>query len=352
MALKDYLAQKLIYENHPSMAAEKCLNTIQTRQQCSVCRDVCPHGVFDDGEPNWLLCDDCGACVARCPARCLRPSALLSGNILELCVRLTGDVVFTCSEHSEGGDLSLGCLAALPWELIALFALEGKVFLLMEHCEDCPRKKLLCHLEDTLDEVRSFLGEDRFRDSVLKCKSDEIPTTVKHRSFTRRDAFGLLFSKSKSTAASLLPEDKDLAPDGMLFRRLLAHRLRQKSSGTQHLNWKIPLFQDSCSACGLCTKVCPDQAIHRIDDDAHSDPHTWYMALIPWRCTGCGICTQSCPSQSLSLPDWTPRTDPTSPIVLPVSALPCSRCGEPLPAGQKNGLCSRCQSETAAPLVW
>ena len=352
MALKDYLARKLIFENHPAMAPEKCLNTIQTKQECTICRDTCPHGVFDGDDPNWDLCDGCGACVARCPTRCLRPSALLSGNILELCNRATGDVIFACGEHSESADLRPVCLAAIPWELIALFALEGKVFLLMDQCENCPRKALMCHLDDTLEDVRNFLGNERFSSSIIRCKNSDIPSAIKQKGMTRRDAFSLFFSKSKTTAASLLPEDKELTPDGMLCRRLLAHRLRGPNNNTQHLNWSIPIFQDNCSACGLCTKVCPEQAIHRIDDDVHTEPHTWYMALIPWRCTGCGICTQSCPSQSLSQPAWTPRTDPTAPIVLPVTALPCSRCGEPLPAGQKDGLCSRCQSEAAAPLVW
>lgn len=348
--IKDYLTRKWIYENHPSMAAETCLNTVQTKRQCSVCQEACPHGVFRGETPDWDLCDGCGVCAARCPSRCLRPAALLSQNILELCRRIQGNVTFSCGEQDMPADLTAPCLAAIPWELIALFALEGTVALHMIGCKNCSRAGLLCHFERTLDEVRRFLGDEKFQRSVVCRRDAAAPAPVAERGFSRRDSFALLFSKSRAAVTSLLPEDRELSPDGMLCRRLLVHKLRSLEQPVQNLSLAIPAFLDSCTACGLCTKICPTQALHRITEGPQAG--TWYMALIPWRCTGCGLCADCCPSGGLSAPEWRMQANILTPVLHAVAAAPCPRCGEPLEPGQSAGLCARCQAESAPPLVW
>ena len=277
---------------------------------------------------------------------------MFAENILELCSRVKGDVTFSCSEQDSSADLKPLCLAAVPWELIALFALEGTVTLNMSKCKECPRRGLHCHFEQTLSEARHFLGDDRFQAAVIRCEVWDTTIPSNDRSFSRRDAFSLFFSKSKATAASLLPEDKELSPDGMLFRRLLAHRLRHLKPYAQNLSLSTPAFLSCCTACSLCTKVCPTQALHRVKGDLQGDVQRWYMALIPWRCTGCKLCTESCLSTGLSQPEWSTRADILTPVLHPVDAVPCPRCGEPLAPGQSKGLCPRCEAESAPPIVW
>lgn len=52
-----------------------------------------------------------------------------------------------------------------------------------------------------------------------------------------------------------------------------------------------------CTLCGMCTYVCPEQAIRLLPDGAHID-----LDL----CRGCGICYRNCASeaiQKVKLPD-------------------------------------------------
>ncbi len=47
---------------------------------------------------------------------------------------------------------------------------------------------------------------------------------------------------------------------------------------------------DKCSSCGLCTDVCPAEAISPIG----------IYKINPERCTDCGLCQESCPSLAIS----------------------------------------------------
>ena len=43
-----------------------------------------------------------------------------------------------------------------------------------------------------------------------------------------------------------------------------------------------------CGACGVCTKVCPRQAIEIIKG--------CYAKIYEEKCIGCGICAKNCPA--------------------------------------------------------
>ncbi len=343
---KQYLAQKLIDDNHPTRAESKCLNTLQTKHPCTVCQGLCPYGVFDKADPSWESCDNCGVCAAACPTRCLSPGALHSSSLLELCRRTHEDVFLGCSQYGGASDAILPCLASFPWELIVFFALQGQVSLLCGNCETCEKKVLFVQLEHSLQQVRTFLGDDLFQDRVLP------PSQVSEkppRRFSRREAFSLLFSKTKSTVGGLLPASADLIPDGTIWRQLLVHRLHGMDPSGQ-FHWTLPMFTDICSGCGICVRLCPVQALHRVQDPQEST--LWHMAMIPWRCTGCDLCVQACPVEGLTPSSPTPLEDPVQPLLYKVSAAACSRCGTPLDETDPSGLCSRCRGEAQKTILW
>jgi NAD-dependent dihydropyrimidine dehydrogenase PreA subunit len=56
-------------ENTLKYYPEKCIN-------CLMCTNVCPHGVFTDGEKQVMLtkpelCMECGACAGNCPVQAI-----------------------------------------------------------------------------------------------------------------------------------------------------------------------------------------------------------------------------------------------------------------------------------------
>lgn len=345
--LKDYLARKLLDEDHPTLDEGRCLSCLRGEGACTVCRSVCPLGVFDGGEPDWSRCDGCGACWAACPSRALRPAALMAGAILEACTRVRGDVVLSCARREGEASLRLPCLAALPWEICAFFALDGRVSLACGACERCPQAPLYRRwLERELPRVRDCLGED-YAERAALCAGEAPPPP----GLSRREVFSLLTSKSKATLSSLLPASKDLSPDGSLGRQLLAHRLRQMGETAPACRYLLPAFAPGCTACALCAKLCPGGALHRVEGEEADAEKTWYMAVIPWRCTGCGLCRDACPHGGIRTlePHWS--ADPSRPVVYPVSAAVCPRCGEPMEPGESK-LCARCQGETGRHVQW
>ncbi|MCC8025296.1 MAG: 4Fe-4S dicluster domain-containing protein [Clostridium sp.] len=348
MALwKEYLMRKILYENRPSLQEERCLNWLQTRQECHICRDVCPEGVFDGPEPRWEYCDGCGICAAACPVRCLRPSALTAGSVLELYGRISGDVVFSCHQRDDSADLRFTCLSALPWELMALFALNGRVTLLEGECGDCFRKNSLSVLDKSLDRLKDFLGEEGYRERI--CRLSE-PAQRDYRACSRREAFSMLFSKSRAAAAGLLPDSGELVSEGIIWRQLLAHRLRHLAPPRES-GWDIPEFTDRCTACGVCTRLCPGEALRRIQGE-EDEGGVWHMALIPWRCTACGVCTLACPEEGIKVPENRWLTDPSRPVIYSAKLSVCPRCKEPASALTGSKLCPRCAGELGKAIVW
>ena len=346
--LRDYLTRRLVFENHPALESARCLNRLQTRNECRACREVCPCGVFDGAEPDWTRCDGCGVCAAACPARAIRPAAQFSARVLELVRNMRDRTVLACSRCAETADLKAPCLAALPWELLALLAMEGEVAVLPAPCAGCPRQDLLAHWEETLSSLRRALGAERFAAHVrILSDTSDAPS----EGLSRREAFGRLFSRSRSAAAGLLPDDAALTPDGMLCRRLLAWRWKQRGTETEPLTLSLPTFTDSCNGCGVCTRLCSSEALHRLSGEAEDGSErtakdVWHMAVIPWRCTGCGLCETACPREGLRMEAQ--PADLLTPLVHTVRGAACIRCGQPADGGQ-DGLCAACRAETGTP---
>ena len=134
----------------------------------------------------------------------------------------------------------------------------------------------------------------------------------------------------------------DLSPDGSIWRQLLVQCLLSMEHPPV-CTWDIPSFTTSCSACGICTRLCPSGALHRLADEEQKD--TWYLALIPWRCTGCGLCKDICPDEGMTAPKPYACADPTSPVLHRVHAASCVRCGGPSGMISSEGLCPRCQGK-------
>lgn len=318
--LNDYLKRKLIFDNHPSIDSSRCLNTIQARTPCKACRASCEHGVFDQADPCWDRCVNCGICVAACPAACISPSGYHSDKELELLRSGKTHVSLSCQQKSVQTDLKLPCLAALSREYLALLALNRQVTIVKEDCSGCPHEDRMCLFDETLGRVEKLLGEDTFGSSILV--GDRLPEE-QISIYTRREAFSHLFKRTRSTVSILLPEK--VPADRQLFRRLLAENLSRFPGETC---WQFPHFKADCTACALCARVCPEKAIYRVPDE--KDPSLMHMAVFPHKCSGCGLCHDICPREGISRPEYVSLSDPSSPEIHPVSCLLCSRCGEPV----------------------
>jgi heterodisulfide reductase subunit C len=60
--------------------------------------------------------------------------------------------------------------------------------------------------------------------------------------------------------------------------------------------------EHTCVACGLCTEVCPYEAVSLVDKEIAGQTYT-FASVDANRCMACGLCAASCRSASIELMD-------------------------------------------------
>ncbi|MFM7715327.1 MAG: NIL domain-containing protein [Microcystis sp.] len=69
--------------------------------------------------------------------------------------------------------------------------------------------------------------------------------------------------------------------------------MRSQGIGVSLANREILIDEESCVDCGLCTGVCPTEALSL-------DPQTFRLKFIRSRCVVCEQCIPTCPVQAIS----------------------------------------------------
>ena len=339
--------------SHPVLASSLCLNRRQRSHVCTKCMDICPHGVFPvlSGEPlHWEKCTDCGLCVAACPSRALSASELAFRQWEE--ALKGGRVRVTCPSSPGLGDIPVRCLASVPWELLAAFALKGGLVLGMQGCKGCEKARQKELLAENLGRLRIFLGEEGFSCRVtLLGETDDLPsgdegTEGEEKSFSRK---GLLAGVGKSLAKRLAQKAGECLPyaqEPLKVRRWLAGavdevRGQEKKEGKHPSTYGmlLPRITTACYGCGICERVCPHQAIRFVKDEGEESRLFLIDSL---RCTSCSLCIWLCPHGGADalLPVQGPYLGEV-PLVR-VKSGSCLGCANPIPWGQDSPYCFTC----------
>lgn len=328
------LTKHLLEDSHPTVDWERCVNRRQQKRPCCICASACPVGALDDPDkPDYTMCDDCGICAAHCPGGAIVGSSLYVQKLMELVERPADSVVLGCRAADGEADCKLGCLAAYPWEVLALLALGGsKLSFLTGTCESCPIHEKMPLFQRSLEQLRTFLGEERY----LAAMGEGANTQPQ----TRREALTGLLRRGGRSAAAVLPESLRQAPDSDLWRQLLRLRLcagsGEEGETPMEARWTTPLIRGSCRACGICAQVCPNGALHVLPtEDGH-----FYMAHFGWRCRGCGVCGAVCPWDGIDGFGVMTTSRPERPLTTLTAAHPCGKCGAP--CGGEEELCLAC----------
>lgn len=360
--ITDTILDHADFTGHPVFTPELCLNRRQRRYPCTACAEICPHGVFplqSGGNLQWDRCTDCSLCVSACPARALAPSAQTNRQYTQT-LQEAAPVRLSCRKEEQRGELHVGCLSSVPWELLAVLALRGELILCMRGCEDCSRQEQRRLLGENLQSLRDFLGEEGFARQVRLIRSgEEIPQVQKappsEKAVTRRELFSgirkTLTRQAAEKVSKRLPFLAEDASDGMWIRRLLAESVRTATAtpsegeqGVRPFALSLPRFNTSCFGCGICEKICPHKAI----SIRREERGTRLVYMEPWKCSACTLCVKLCPHGGL---------DALAPVALPhlgklplvrVKSLSCAECGTVLLPGTEPPLCRRCAAKRKA----
>ena len=348
--------------SRPALQADCCLNRKQNRFVCSVCSDVCPEHVFStkpQDEMKWSHCRDCGLCVSACPARCFTLSSEMQRTLTED-TRPGEPLVLACDRESELMDRKITCLAAVPWELLALMALYGEVVLLTMHCASCEKASARDLLHENLDRLKAFLGEARFREQVRLIESGtwEPETSPGEREMSRRAIFSGLKQNLKKNvyraAVSRIPQLEEADRDGLRYRRLLSQaimkerealRAERSANGSSEplptYTVSLPAYTTSCFGCSICERICP----HRAIEIKAEEGGTRLIYITPWKCTACGLCAQICPHGGLrGMREIAVPHLEKLPLVR-VKTASCEQCGIAILPGTSPALCPSCRAK-------
>lgn len=321
---------------HPEIDARQCIVSRQGKVACTACRELCPAQIITEpqkGKADWAKCVNCGICAAGCPAQAISFPEYQQKQLLRMLADGRGAHVIGCSQAQGGMDHRVWCLAACPWEMIAALALVGRVELMRGDCEGCPRGGRGICLEETLEDVRRFLGESRFGRQVKLLGEGE------------RAAYGV---SRRELFARLLPGEgrkqgpaKDMAcsRDGQAMRMMLLETMKREKQRGQTYGFAAPKVGPSCWACGICERMCPTRAIRMQQQDGQ-----WYAVTLPVLCTGCGVCEAVCPSLAIDGIDIVQMKAGEYHRVQQADADSCEACGAAIRKNALSRMCTRCQA--------
>jgi ferredoxin len=89
----------------------------------------------------------------------------------------------------------------------------------------------------------------------------------------------------------------------------------------------VKIDTTACSACRLCARFCPTEALHFV-----ADTQTFGLSFRAATCLDCGLCAVACPEDAVSFESQLPAkafvADKAEWLVVG-QLTPCARCGEP-----------------------
>lgn len=365
---------------------EKCIQWLSKRRDCSICVDHCPANATSINatlEIDHDKCVHCGLCLRLCPVGALVGDDGFS-NIIR-CFQFmesTDCVEFVCNQNPNaelGSDGNLPvlqvdrCLAAYgPSVYLFLHAIGvHRIILRLDACDNCKigsvRKDILQAKEDA-ENIFLALESKQLNIEVIERISPTFhqrPVIQINNPPINRRGFLSLFSKQSinflSKLLELSPESKKGGkyPSDERFRltKLIKIMIKDATEGqqleiTKSLKIGSISISDRCSACGVCSDVCPTGALsYHVDDKGK-----FQIKFLPLNCVNCGICVDCCEMGAIKVIDSHTSNQSQSVLDIQNQALlrsgelrRCKRCHVQYSSANTSDLCPICEQRCAHP---
>ncbi|HWR41201.1 MAG TPA: 4Fe-4S binding protein [Patescibacteria group bacterium] len=322
-----------------------CLVYKYKKMTCNRCRERCPGAAIGEDLSINAACNDCGLCLAACPAEAIAgenysPAALRKG------LSGTAPLLFHCQKQNSSSDWP--CLGFLDARLLVGLALnisEDRILLIDDSgCEHCrlPVKEQLWDSVGKANALLSYLDRP-----LIKTGACAQNINADRQPISRRHFFTKLFGAAIETVGEVvLPAAADPAPlkRSSFFARIGENELDLPDGASQQIFTAITVT-DSCHACGLCEKVCPNQAIiiQKEDEAAIQLYHN------PLLCTRCGVCASFCQQRAIHF-QWAEVLK--THLVANVSLPQCRCCGNYYQPMGGSEFCLECKFQNHGSDLW
>ncbi|SFC51220.1 4Fe-4S binding domain-containing protein [Marinospirillum celere] len=332
----------------------RCLQAHPYRQACSLCLDACPAQAlaFDETDSQAdtfttgdarsdayqslrLLasdaCHGCGQCVAACPTEALLSSEhqQLTTQLQHLELEPEQSLALNCHRsEASAQSVQVHCLLSLAEDqLMAWQNLHPENPLELQLPKDCAQ----CPAQPSSRQPLSppVWVAQHHTQARQNYQAAAAPRLSRRQLFT---------GASKASKPSYSIEDQRPAP-----RRL--HRHYAARQRLTHLpDVQLPdlrLNTQACDAQGLCSRLCPSQALTTRDDGS--------LMFNRLQCLGCNQCVQACPEQALQLNSTASAAEPLVVELRASRKERCFDCGREFTLAPNNSspVCPACRKDKA-----
>lgn len=323
------LAAEAHFQSQPIMqqTTSQCVRTKNVHATCDRCVVACPTDAIrlDDGAPqlNPEQCIKCGVCLHACPVGVFeRPDRFQ--KLLHCAESLPDHCILdiACVHHPapqkaaptvDAVVQTKNCFAELGLSAyIGLLAVGvEQLRIRLDACADCPLRVLQPNIELCIDASQQLLSAWGLSEAIVTVHAVEAnwverPVHQSHNPpISRRGLFSSLLNPDVLLKQKEITAIDDVDPSGQLPRerrrllkvlRLLAKSLPDISDdiGIDNDDFVQLIVSDNCTACGLCERVCPTDAIHLIKQDDQ-----FMVTFEPHRCLNCELCIGYCEPEAL-----------------------------------------------------
>jgi energy-converting hydrogenase B subunit K len=358
--------------------AAACLNAKHKGRHCDACLACPTDAIHLRGalvELDAARCTECGVCLATCPTGVFAANDSDDAAILRAAESFA-HVELACQRRQPhdatrapqvGGVVTLKCLARLSPELLTALAAEHPtVWLDDSPCADCPigarthpRVRVACEAANCLlaawnrPPIKCYTGSaDQLATQARRVSG----LTEKDQRASRRELFAFLSRRATQSAATVIAEMISGSPAPSVEGMDASERSRPRQTLLRALTslggmqaeyvasdrFASIRIAESCTACGLCARICPTRALQ-----FHAADNSFVLVLDTRNClaTACRLCELICSPHAIALTMGATRESlATNYQTLRSGALSvCRQCSTPFAAAAGQSLCSICR---------
>lgn len=342
-------------------AADRCLHVVDKFATCSACYDICPAAAILPGEPPTFVnesCQQCRACLPVCPVGAFtaddETQALLT--YAERSSAKAVEVICGLNPQVEAGTTATavrvrGCLAGLG--VGAYLALVGQgvaqIAVRLDACADCPWNQLQPQVEAQGQQAQALLalwGHEAAVTCLYEAGDDFQKRPFHHAGsppISRRNLFSWREAEKKAAEPDAPPSPFH---ERLRFLKAIKQLPVPAKAGTTTslagLGFALMAVNDDCTACGICARVCPTEALQ-----LKTEKSSYQLVFSPQICIACDKCSHVCAPQAITLtPDPSFEQVFASPVeqVMQQGQLThCAKCNTLFAAKPDTRLCPVCE---------
>ena len=255
-------------------------------------------------------------------------------------------IVLNCPlAEPQGYEIScLGMLDKDAWTTMMIVAGHREVKILTGDCGTCDDRQACALSVDFFKEVHQvWLDHAPIKIEIAPSKagSEFVEPTSKSNT-------NLMDTKNTSFREKGKKKIKELFPDILAEEAYTLPKTRQWLSAVLTLNQdlKIPYktiqVNDKCTSCGVCSKICPQDALHQVQKEDKI-----LLIYEPSKCVQCARCVEICGPEAMELEYKELSNKYITGKILLCTTTPrhCTQCGKQIFHNIEPRLCMACASK-------